>query len=76
MPPSWTNVTDPNVALDTHGRAYEVTLPFNAYWTSLHPNGAIGAVYSDDLGQTWHPANGGNCDGRAPSPNASAACGA
>jgi hypothetical protein len=59
MPPSWTNVTDPNVAFDTRGRAYEVTLPFNAYWTNLHPNGAIGAVYSDNLGHTWTVANGG-----------------
>ena len=59
MPPSWTNATDPNVAFDTQGRAYSVTLPFNAYWTNLHPNGAIGAVYSDDIGKTWHPANGG-----------------
>jgi hypothetical protein len=41
MPPTWTNVTDPNVDFDTHGRAYQVTLPFNAYWTNLHPNGAI-----------------------------------
>jgi hypothetical protein len=59
MPPSWTNVTDPNVAFDTKGRAYQVTLPFNAYWTNLHPNGAIGAVYSDDLGRHWVVANGG-----------------
>src|SRR5438067_2783890 len=60
MPPSWTNNTDPNVVFDTKGRAYQVTLPFNAYWTNLHPNGAIGAVYSDDLGKTWTTANGGN----------------
>jgi hypothetical protein len=59
MPPSWTNITDPNVDFDSQGRAYQVTLPFNAYWTNLHPNGAIGAVYSDDLGRTWHVANGG-----------------
>jgi hypothetical protein len=59
MPPSWTNDTDPNVAFDTQGRAYQVTLPFNAYWTNLHPNGAIGAVYSDDLGRSWTVANGG-----------------
>jgi hypothetical protein len=59
MPPSWTNDTDPNVDFDTKGRAYQVTLPFNAYWTNLHPNGAIGAVYSDDLGKTWTTANGG-----------------
>jgi hypothetical protein len=59
MPPSWTNDTDPNVDFDTQGRAYQVTLPFNAYWTNMHPNGAIGAVYSDDLGRTWTVANGG-----------------
>jgi hypothetical protein len=59
MPPSWTNNTDPNVAFDTKGRAYQVTLPFNAYWTNLHPNGAIGAVYSDDLGKTWTTGNRG-----------------
>jgi hypothetical protein len=59
MPPTWTNVTDPNVDFDSQGRAYEVTLPFNAYWTNLHPNGAIGAIYSDDLGRNWTVANGG-----------------
>jgi hypothetical protein len=63
MPPSWTNVTDPNVAFDTQGRAYQVTLPFNAYWTNLHPNGAIGAVYSDDLGQTWKQSKGSDSVG-------------
>ena len=32
----------PNVDFDTKGRAYQVTLPFNAFWdeTKLHPNGA------------------------------------
>jgi hypothetical protein len=59
MPPSWTNNTDPNVDFDTRGRAYQVTLPFNAFWANLHPNGAIGAVYSDNLGQTWTVGNGG-----------------
>jgi hypothetical protein len=59
MPPSWTNNTDPNVAFDTRGRAYQVTLPFNAYWANFHPNGAIGAVYSDNLGASWTVANGG-----------------
>jgi hypothetical protein len=59
MPPSWTNDTDPNVAFDTRGRAYQTTLPFNAYWTNLHPNGAIGLVYSDDLGRHWTVGNGG-----------------
>jgi hypothetical protein len=59
MPPSWTNDTDPNVDFDSQGRAYQATLPFNAYWVNLHPNGAIGVVYSDDLGRTWTVANGG-----------------
>jgi hypothetical protein len=59
MPPSWTNNTDPNMDFDNGGRAYEVTLPFNAFWVNLHPNGAIGVVYSDDLGKTWKPGNGG-----------------
>ncbi|MEP7054516.1 MAG: sialidase family protein [Actinomycetota bacterium] len=59
MPPSWTNNTDPNVAFDTQGRAYQVTLPFNAYWTNLHPNGAIDLSYSDDLGRHWVKGNGG-----------------
>ena len=63
MPPSWTNNTDPNVAFDSQGRAYEATLPFNAYWTNLHPNGAIGAVYSDDLGQTWKQSKGSDSFG-------------
>ena len=60
MPPDWTNVTDPNVAFDSQGRAYQVTLPFNAYWTNMHPNGAIGVVYSDDLGRSWQKGNGGD----------------
>ncbi len=59
MPPSWTHNTDPNVDFDTKGRAYQVTLPFNAYWVNLHPNGAIGMVYSDDLGRNWTVGNGG-----------------
>jgi hypothetical protein len=58
MPPSWTNNTDPNVAFDSRGRAYQISLPFNAYWTNLHPNGAISGDYSDDLGQTWHRSQG------------------
>jgi len=58
-PPSWTNNTDPNVDFDTKGRAYQITLPFNAYWVNLHPNGAIGASYSDDLGLHWVTGNGG-----------------
>ncbi|MGH3072781.1 MAG: hypothetical protein ACRDNB_11005 [Gaiellaceae bacterium] len=59
MPPSWTNNTDPNVAFDSRGRAYQVTLPFNAFWANLHPNSNIGIVYSDDLGRTWVKGNGG-----------------
>jgi hypothetical protein len=69
MPPSWTNNTDPNVAFDTRGRAYQVTLPFNAYWTNLHPDGAIDLSYSDDLGRTWVKGNGGR--DLEQSPNAS-----
>src|SRR3954447_6634070 len=60
MPPSWTNNTDPNVDFDTRGRAYQTTLPFNAYWEGgLHPNGAIDLSYSDDLGLHWVKGNGG-----------------
>ena len=58
MPPSWTNNTDPNVAFDSQKRAYQISLPFNAYWTNLHPNGAISGDYSDDLGKTWHRSQG------------------
>jgi hypothetical protein len=72
MPPSWTDNTDPNVAFDTRGRAYQVTLPFNAFWdkTKLHPDGAIDLSYSDDLGRTWVKGNGGR--DLEQSPNASA----
>jgi hypothetical protein len=70
MPPSWTNNTDPNVDFDTKGRAYQVTLPFNAFWANLHPNGAIDVSYSDDLGRTWVKGNGG--DDLENSPNQSA----
>jgi hypothetical protein len=61
MPPSWTNVTDPNVAFDTKGRVYQTTLPFNAFWggSTLHPDGAIDVSYSDDMGQHWVKGNGG-----------------
>ena len=60
MPPSWTNNTDPNVDFDTKGRAYQTTLPFNAFWEGgLHPNGAIDLSYSDDLGLHWIKGNGG-----------------
>jgi len=61
MPPSWTDVTDPNVAFDSQGRVYQTTLPFNAFWggSTLHPNGAIDVSYSDDMGQHWVKGNGG-----------------
>ena len=59
-PPSWTDNTDPNVDFDTKGRAYQATLPFNAWWGNFfHPDAAIGVVYSDDLGRTWVKGNGG-----------------
>src|SRR5207245_10321656 len=59
MPRSWTNTTDPNVDFDTEGRVYQTVLPFNAYWTNLHPNGEITVSYSDDLGDHWITGNGG-----------------
>jgi len=59
MPPSWTNTTDPNVAFDTQGRVYQTVLPFNAFWTNLHPNGEITVSYSDDFGTHWVTGNGG-----------------
>ena len=72
MPPSWTNVTDPNVAFDTKGRVYQTTLPFNAFWekSTLHPDGAIDVSYSDDMGQHWVKGNGGQ--DLEQSPNSSA----
>lgn len=66
MPPSWTNNTDPNVDFDTSGRAYQVTLPFNAFWANLHPNSNVGIVYSDDLGRNWVKGNGGQPLEKAP----------
>ena len=59
MPPSWTMNTDPNVDFDTKGRVYQTTLPFNAYWQNMHPNAAVMASYSDDMGRHWVTANGG-----------------
>src|SRR6266849_10992626 len=72
MPPSWTDVTDPNVAFDTKGRVSQTTLPFNAFWggSTLHPDGAIDVSYSDDMGQHWVKGNGGQDLEQAP--NASA----
>ncbi len=60
MPPSWTNNTDPNADFSSDGRyVYQVTLPFNAYWTNLHPDGAIMFSRSTDLGRHWQTGNGG-----------------
>jgi hypothetical protein len=59
MPPSWTNTTDPNVGFDTKGRVYQTMLPFNAFWTNLHPDGEITVAYSDTLGAKWITGNGG-----------------
>ena len=59
MPPSWTHTTDPNADFDTQGRVYQTMLPFNAFWTNLHPNGEITVSYSDDLGAHWVTGNGG-----------------
>src|SRR5215510_2128882 len=61
MPPSWTDVTDPNVDFDTKHRVYQTTLPFNSFFdaTKLHPDGEIDVSYSDDLGRHWVKGNGG-----------------
>ncbi len=59
MPPSWTNTTDPNVGFDSQARVYQTMLPFNAFWTNLHPDGEITVSYSDDLGAHWVTGNGG-----------------
>ena len=60
MPPSWTNVTDPNLAWDLEGRVHQIALPFNAYWGSVEqPNGDVVGIYSDDGGRTWQRGNGG-----------------
>jgi hypothetical protein len=34
-------------------------LPFNAFWTNLHPDGEITVSFSDDNGLHWMTANGG-----------------
>ena len=59
MPPSWTNTTDPNVAFDSQGRVYQTMLPFEAFWTKLHPDGEITVSFSDDMGAHWVTGNGG-----------------
>ncbi len=66
MPPSWTDTTDPNVDFDTEGRVYQTMLPFNAFWTNLHPDGEITASFSDDLGAHWTTGNGGKALERVP----------
>jgi len=67
IPPSWMNNTDPNVDFDTQGRAYQVTLPFNPWWTNhLRPDAAIGVSYTDDMGKTWRAGNGGKYLDRVP----------
>ena len=55
MPPSWTDVTDPNAASGTEGQIYQTTLPFNAFWSGStpRPGGAIGVSCSDDMGVHW-----------------------
>src|SRR5260370_30832276 len=60
MPPSLTDVTDPNVAFDTKGRVYQTTLPLNEVCgkSTLHPAGAVDDSYSDGLGQHWVNGNG------------------
>jgi len=59
MPPSWTNTTDPDLAFDSQGRVYQTMLPFNAFWTNLHPDGEITLSFSDDMGAHWVTGNGG-----------------
>jgi hypothetical protein len=60
MPPSWTNVTDPTLAWDNHGRIHQLVLAYNAYWgTVTQPNGNVYSVHSDDGGRTWRRDNGG-----------------
>jgi hypothetical protein len=61
MPPSWTDVTDPNADFDTQGRVYQTLLPFNSFFDAsrLHPDGEIDVSYSDDLGRHWVNGNGG-----------------
>jgi hypothetical protein len=59
-PPTWMDVTDPNVDFDTKGRVYQVTLPFQPFWVKgLHPDGEIDISYSDDMGKHWVKGNGG-----------------
>lgn len=60
MPPSWTNVTDPNFVWDRKGRVHQLILAYNAYWGSVkEPNGDIYGAYSDDNGKTWKQGNNG-----------------
>jgi hypothetical protein len=72
MPPSWTNVTDPNLAIDTRGRVHQVGLPFNASWGTVEqPNGDIVGLYSDDRGRTWRQGNAGRPIQAGPEPSTS-----
>jgi hypothetical protein len=70
MPPSWTNATDPNLVWDTRGRVYQLVLAYNAFWgTVKRPNGNVYSVYSDDVGRTWRPGNGGRPVEAGPDPS-------
>ncbi len=70
MPPSWTNVTDPNLEWDTRGRIHQIVLAYNAYWGSVdQPNGNVYAVHSDDGGRTWVTGNGGTPVQAGPNPS-------
>jgi hypothetical protein len=74
MPPSWTNVTDPNLAWDLEGRVHQIALPFNAYWGSVEqPNGDVVGIYSDDGGRTWRRGNGGAPIQPGPNPSTQSA---
>jgi hypothetical protein len=73
MPPSWTNVTDPNLAWDRRGRVHQLVLAYNAYWGSVEqPNGNVYSVYSDDGGRTWRRGNAGRPVEEGPDPSVDA----
>ena len=70
MPPSWTNVTDPNLEFDTRGRVHQVVLAFNAFWGTVDsPNGDVYGVWSDDGGRTWTTGNHGRPVEAGPDPS-------
>ncbi len=54
-PPTWTATTDPNLAFDRRGRAYDVVLAFN--WYRL--DGNVYVSHTDDFGRHWQTGNGG-----------------